>query len=383
MSKVFMAIFILSVCLSACFPDGDQVTEEVQADIRDEEPEIVVAPVIVPQDDRPCLIANIDQLRLRDLPGEQGKVIAELAKGSRLFDLGKVSDFTTRIIIEGKEYDAPWIKVETEKGLKGWVYGRPLNFLMEEPDDRDAFFERKRLQNLFGTYNLERLNLYQEAYFNVHSVEGFASLFLAGTNLRDTLVDVLETKIDFPENKPPPDLFWIKENFPGYVPQLVAEGTAYYLFIDYREFLSLAQQTKGKEDDQFLEISLMAFPEDSVEYFFPAWTIQTWDYGGHSLLGRGIHKEMLTKLSTFQESTDLFSVHVDKLKTDLLNDITRPYVTYWEPKEKILQELDEMLSSELSLLAEVDIIALQTRRKHFEDPVKNGIEVDHQSGIYQ
>ena len=35
------------------------------------------------------------------------------------------------------------------------------------------------------------------------------------------------------------------------IPQLIAEGTAYYLFNDYKKWLEIAQQTPSKEDDEF------------------------------------------------------------------------------------------------------------------------------------
>ena len=374
--KLFGCLVVIG--FASCRAD-DQSTASAEKATK----QIEAIPAEVPADGRPCLIANQDQLRLRDAPGESGRVLEELKKGTRMYDLGEVSDFTTRIIFDSVEYDAPWLRVETEQGSRGWVYGKPTDFQMEAPGMLAEFLEKKRLQALLGDYNLERLNLYKQSFGNISSVEGFASVFRTGMNLRDTLVEVLETKVEFVENVPPPDLFWIHSAFPGFMPQLVAEGTAYYLFIDFRQFLPKARETAGNQDDQFLDLCLMAFPEDSIEYFFPAWTIQTWDYGGHSLLGRGIHQNMLKELSVFQENCDLFTLPVDKFKTDLLNDITRPYVTYWEPQEKILAEVDSILMGNLSLLSEADVIALQTRRTHFEDPDANGIEVNHRSGRFE
>ena len=60
------------------------------------------------------MIVNLDKLRLRDSPGEKGKEVALLLKGTVLEDLGEVSDFTTKVKLRGVPYDEPWIKVKTQ-----------------------------------------------------------------------------------------------------------------------------------------------------------------------------------------------------------------------------------------------------------------------------
>ena len=346
-------------------------------------PQIESAPDNAIGDQRAKLIVHTEEVRIRTRPGEEGEVLASAKKGDVLFDLEEVSNFSTRLVLRGNTFNEPWLKVETKEGTKGWVYACPLFFQMEKPGQLSQFLLEKKMQMLVGKHNAERLKVYSESYHNVSTEAGFASVYRAGHSLRDTIVTMLETKVEPTPGEGMPDLFWLNQIFPGYLPQLVAEGTAYYLFADYRSFLELANNTPGEADNNFLEVYLTAFPEDSIEYFFPSWKIQTWDYGGHSLLGRGKHQEILQKLDNLLIESDLFEEEITEMKQDILNDITGSYVTYWEEKEKIIGEIDTIISANYGLFSEEEKIALVTRKEQFENPEENDIEVNHRSGRIQ
>lgn len=356
---------------------------EPNSEATQQSPQIKSVPDYTKNDQRAKLVVVANQLRLREQPGENGAVLKTISKGETLYDLEEVSNFSTRIELEGKAYNEPWLKVETSEGESGWVYACPLFFQMEKPGKLSGFLMEKKLEMLVGQYNAQRLKIYKESYYNVNTAAGFASVYKTGRNLRDTLVTMLETKVEPEPDNRMPDLFWLNQTFPGYLPQLVAEGSAYYLFEDYREFLQLANKTPGTEDDEFLEVCLTAFPEDSIEYFYPAWKIQTWDYGGHSLLGRGIHDAMLSKLDKLLKKSDLFLEQIDDMRQDILNDMTGSYVTYWETSDKILEEIDAILKADYELLSDQDKIALETRKGQFENLEESDIEVNHKSGRIQ
>lgn len=346
-------------------------------------PQIESAPARVEGDKRARLLVDASEVRLRSEPGENGAVITTLSRGAVLYDMKEVSNFSTRIELRGQHFNEPWFKVEANDGTQGWVYACPLFFKMEKPHLLSSFLMDKKLEMLVGKHNAERLHVYAKSYENVNTVAGFASVYKASRSLRDTIVAMLETKVKPAPEEGMPDLFWLSQIFPGYLPQLVAEGTAYYLFADYREFLQLANRTPGTEDNEFLEVCLTAFPTDSVEYFYPSWKIQTWDYGGHSLLGRGNHFEVLEKLDKLLKKSDLFAEEVEAMKADLLNDITGSYVTYWEEREKIIAEIDTIIKADYDLFSAEDIIALETRKEQFEQPEEFEIEVNHRSGRIQ
>ncbi|MFT5766000.1 MAG: hypothetical protein ACI8X3_003438, partial [Saprospiraceae bacterium] len=241
------------------------------------------------------LLVGIDHLRLRTTPGEKGEEIAYLDKDAVLYEAGEVSDFTTRVKLRGIWFDEPWIKVKTDKGVEGWVYGGAVTFDMKNPTALSNRLLDLRLNSFFGKGLSSELLSYRKAYHSASNSQDFSIVFSQGEQLRDTMVSILEQKInvldmDYDQQ---PDLFWVEEALPGYETALVAEGTIYYLFQNFKDFQKLANKTKGKEDDDFVNLNLKVHAADSIEYFYPAWFLQTWDYGGHSLLGQGIHLDIL------------------------------------------------------------------------------------------
>lgn len=326
------------------------------------------------------LTTNVEDTRLRDAPGENARVISTLEKGTALYDLGEVSDFTTKIKLRGIEFDEPWLKVRTKDGTEGWVYGGALNFEINDSSKLVNLLITKRLFALFGRELTAKIENYRKKFQSMQSASDFANVYREGTKLRDTIVGIMQDKIVINDPNQLPDLFWLEQAMPGFVTQIVAEGTAYYLFWNYKSLIDKTKSTSDSSDDAFVNLAIAVFPEDSIEYFYPAWFIQTWDYGGSSLLGRGVHDQLLKKMDETLQKSDLFASEIRHWKSLLFNDITEPSVSYWEKQEKIIAELDTILVRNYSILTEADKVALQTRRKQFENPMENSISVNQQSG---
>ncbi len=322
----------------------------------------------------------VADLRLRETPGEKGEIVATLPKGAFLDDLGEVSDFTTRVTLRGITYDEPWIKVKTSTGQEGWVYGGGLNFDAGRSSKTADVLLQKRALSILGEDMVKRLRAHQRDFAAIRTEQDFARVLNESMGLRDTLVKVLGKRIRPGSAEQLPDMFWIGAFFTGYQPQVVAEGTAYYLFCDYRQWAAPARRTSGPQDDMFLDLQFTAFPEDSIEYFFPAWQIQTWDYGGSSLLGKGVHKSVLAKIEAQSTPNGLFEPLLAKMKSNLVNDITNAETSFWYPAAEALKELDAVIAANYKVLAQADKVALSTRRKQLEDPQKNKIEVDQRGG---
>ena len=125
----------------------------------------------------------------------------------------------------------------------------------------------------------------------------------------------------------------------------------------------------------------MVHPMDSVAYFFPSWFLQTWDYGGNSLLGKGTHLAILKKIDQTLSNTDLFKEEITAVKESLISDIIgQDELAYEMPQKDIIKELDQILSQGLTVLTKEDIVALRQRRKMFENPGANNIRVNQRSG---
>lgn len=325
-------------------------------------------------------VVNIDRLRMRSTAGEDGEVIKELEKGTVLYDQGEVSDFTTRIKLRGITFDEPWLKVATEDNVVGWIYAGAIH-LGTTPDSKLAKRLRaKRLLTLFGTDGAARMATYRSRFHSAQTAEEVLAAYQEGRLIREQFVDVLEEKINTAETQIQPDLFWLEEAIPGFIPQLVAEGTIYYLFEDYRQWIKKAKATKELVDDQFVEFKIQAFPTDSIEYFYPAWQIQTWDYGGSSLLGRGFHFSLLQTAEELLRTSHPLEGEIKQVKSEIIEDILQPSTTFWESKEKILIEMDNILQADLAILDKNDKIALSARRQQFDEPEAHGIKVNVRSG---
>ncbi|MBV6427985.1 MAG: hypothetical protein KIPDCIKN_02508 [Haliscomenobacter sp.] len=321
---------------------------------------------------------NVDGLQLRATPGPEGKTIRGLQLGESLTDLGEVSDFTTPVQLRGIAFNEPWLKIKTSKGEEGWVYGGALSF--SSRGKSASVLLKKRLQTFFGEEVAQRIDAFRTDWETVSSSNALSACFLESAELKDELNAKLESGIQIRDSGELPDLFWLETAIPGHIPQLVAEGTVYTLFADYGAWRRRAEETEGKEDDAFFDLCIRFFPEDSIAYFFPAYFIQTWDYGGHSLLGRGIHRQLLSGLDRLFREKSPFTPEILRMKTDLVNDITAAEGTYWEKQDAIIRELEGILEAQYPILDKADRAALSTRLKQFQTPEKFSILLNQQSG---
>lgn len=327
-------------------------------------------------------VVRVDGLRLRNTEGPNGQVIRTLPSGERLYDLGQVSDFTTQVTLRGITFDEPWVYVRTENGDKGWVYGGALNPDLQADAAAFNLLLDKRLHTFFGAEMAQAINKYKNQYQTADTDQKLLLAHIQGVALRDAMALELESKIAVNYETGLPDLFWLEQAFPGFQPALVAEGTIYYLFADYKKWLVQAKRTSGSKDDQFVQVAIQFFPEDSIEYFYPAYFIQTWDYGGHSLLGRGLHMSLLSALENqFEGGQGTIDPVLVDWKQGLVNDITRPEITYWESLGSMQQELADIVAKDWTILQPDDIITLQARLLQFKAPENHSISTNHGHGM--
>lgn len=329
-------------------------------------------------------VVRVDGLRLRDAEGPNGKVIRTLPYGERLYDLGQVSDFTTQVTLRGITFDEPWLYVRAENGDKGWVYGGALNPDLQADAATFNLLLDKRLNTFFGPELAQAIKEYKNQYEAADTDHKLLLAHIQGLALRDAMTQGLETKIAVNYDTGLPDLFWLEQAFPGFQPALVAEGTIYYLFADYKKWLRQAERTTGRKDDRFAEVAIQFFPEDSIEYFYPAYFIQTWDYGGHSLLGRGLHMSLLSALQNqYEGGQGTIDPLLVEWKQKLVNDITFPENTYWESIISMQQELITILAEDWTILQPDDMITLQARLQQFKAPENHSISTNHGTGMSQ
>lgn len=376
MKKAFLLISAILFCCMACKNEKPTNQEKPKVDQATDKPTTDPIPF---RENSAKLTTNIDNLRLRSTAGEDGEEIARLPKGTDVYDLGEISDFTTKIKLRGIQFNEPWVKVRTDKGVTGWLYAGGLEFDMENTNQLSETLLEKRLQNMFGRDISRWIKIYRTRYKSAKTSAQFAKVYGKGLGIRDTMVALMENNIGTIDYEKIADLNWLEQTMPGYIVQLAAEGTVYYLFNDYAVFNEKAMQTEGNEDDLMADLLLTAFAMDSVEHFFPSWFMQTWDYGGSSLLGKGTHFKLLQKMEAVSK-TNLFQRETNDLRDRLIKDITGPNVEYWQPQNEILDELNQILDQGFQHLTKEDVIALEKRKKEFENPETHKIKVNQRTG---
>ncbi len=77
----------------------------------------------------PTLYVTIENLNLRTQPNVSGKLLGRLRLYEPVTFLSEVTETTQQVTLaNGEVTNEPWIKIRTQKGVSGWVYGAGISF---------------------------------------------------------------------------------------------------------------------------------------------------------------------------------------------------------------------------------------------------------------
>ena len=326
------------------------------------------------------LMVYINNLRMRNGPGVDHEVIASLPENTVVKYKGETSMHTTQVKMRGLQMNARWILVKTEDGKEGWLYGGGVKPKTTDKIEATQIIDNIQLDGLFEQDVVLKIKDYNKQWDGIQSSTDFAKTFLFGEEVQEAINETLSNKVDIEDPSTLMDMGWLERSMPGYQNSLAAEATQFYLFQDYKLMNHKATQSEGTEDDDFIELQFKVNAYDSIEHFYKSWFFQTWDYGGHSLLGQGKHLELLSEMNAILLKSKLFEKPVLKIKNGLLKDIIDEHISYWESKDKILNELGNIINANFVLLSKTDLIGLKNRKKMFEKPIENKIEINKRAG---
>jgi hypothetical protein len=315
-----------------------------------------------------------EKVYLRSEAGVDGEVVAEIPRNELVFGSEEVSAFVTQLKKEGQTYEAPWIKVQTVAGQQGWVFASPAFLKIE--GDQPSFWLKKRLEATFGKETAQAYQQYEQSKDTLQQAVDLQNALRALLQLQSVLQE------QFHGNNQLASAFWIRDLLPELVIHREQEAQPTEIYLDYRYWWTVAQQTPDSTDDLYIDICISAYPEDSIEYRFPAWFFPTSSTDGHSLLGRGIHLEMFEKIAHLSKLTPLFNHELQLFKNALIEDVILLHATFWEEKADASAELQEILKRDFAFLEPQDRLALQKRLKDFEKAEELGILFNFKSGIY-
>jgi hypothetical protein len=162
--------------------------------------------------------------------------------------------------------------------------------------------------------------------------------------LADTLTKALEKPMEerLKQAKMPmqEELEALSKTMPGLWPALVAEGTMLVIYPDYAAYAKAAQRTTGKGDDAFFALMQKAYGETYTDY--GQWMQQTWDYGGCSWLGKGIHIQLLQGIAQLRKAKNPLVPELQVLETDLLQDLQQSQ-QFCLPQAQAIQEMQKVI----------------------------------------
>jgi hypothetical protein len=135
MSKIDVnVLLIIIICIIAC-KDAAKEQEVIK------EPEPVVEEVKKKAPEVIEIYVWIDKLRLRSESTTKSEIVATLKEGQALTFLNERSDFTEKISLRGTLFDEPWLKVKTNTGQEGWVYGGGVKFYKIGVDEAPTAYD--------------------------------------------------------------------------------------------------------------------------------------------------------------------------------------------------------------------------------------------------
>jgi hypothetical protein len=319
---------------------------------------------------------------LLDTSGEKGRIIQTLAAGTRVSDLGQVSRFTTPIQFGDAVMEAPWLKVSVSDGKTGWVFAGNLQ---PEHGDAEPWLAHQKERSFFGESLTHQIDQWNAGRDHTSQQVELLDHYHKGMALRTNLINALSRRAEASGSEAQPDFSWLSNMMPGFIYQRVGQGGAPYLFADYRYWQGRAAATPGVADDAFFAIYLAIFPLDSIESFYPVWTIQTGEDSGSSQLGTGKHLQIMKRIDPVFSHRDSIYVpvfpEIKALRDEVLADMLENKRTYWQPADKIKAEIRQIIEANLASLAETDKIALKKRIDMFDDPVRYEIRVNLRSGL--
>ena len=94
------------------------------------------------------LYAWVDKLRIREQPTTKSEIVVEVKEGTSFTYLNEKTDYKEKINLRGTLFNEPWLKIKTDEGKEGWVYGGAVKFyepvVDANPSPYDACFELKK-----------------------------------------------------------------------------------------------------------------------------------------------------------------------------------------------------------------------------------------------
>jgi hypothetical protein len=149
-----------------------------------------------------------------------------------------------------------------------------------------------------------------------------------------------------------------------------AECTDLDFLYDLEAMLEKAKATSGNADEDFMELVL--YIENNTAGYaaypgFKVWYVQTWDYGGYSMLGNGVFTDAVKRTMAFEKEHNLFAAQIAAIHGDFINSLTWD-TSFGLSKEDVLKEFDALMKTGFFTKEEKEVL------KESREKIQNGAE---------
>ncbi len=377
MKKELFLLILPFICLACQGNQASEVEAETPAAIEIQDETTVGEDETTPSDtdfwakfeqirrenNLPFFKAAVDDFKVRATPDLKGKELTRVKEGADLEYLGEVSKDLTKVTLRGFAYDEPWLKVKVN-GQEGWVFSGGVIFDDRAYPDLAKKLLYPRYKTLLGPTVKGKIVNSNHAFEDAKTERDFYTAYRKLQELGEEIDLALENR-DPLENR----LSWIGAGITGLEVSIVAEGTTFASFIDFNDLAAPAKRTTGTADDDFVLLARHLYANEynggGVEDPFAVYFLQTWDYGGNSLLGQGFHNQLLLEMSEVLSKSKLFEKEILECKERLVQDILKAEKIDGQDNSlaNVHKELDAILNARYSVLAPEDIQSIEVRRK--------------------
>lgn len=317
------------------------------------------------------LVVRTNTAKAHQQPDFEAPIVGHYQKEDSLVFTNRVTQELSTQLVEGLPYQEPWLRIILPNQEMAWVYGAHVDFEAAAQPALADLVLYPRVAALFGEELAQQMGLYQKEIPLTGSLPAFRSLYSRAQLIKDSLEQQL-TNLQLAHPNLSPNFFWLNGLLQGLTLHYIPEQNQYYLFRDLKQWLSISQQTPALADDAFLEVLLASYPADSMAYYYYGWQLPLEDKGWCSLLGTGIHEQVLEKLDSAWDSSSYFLPELQTIQQAVLEDIATSN-QYWMPLPAVQKELDSILQREYPFFTRGDWVALKTKRAFLTAPQEHDL----------
>lgn len=248
----------------------------------------------------------------------------------------------------------PLVEIDTLVDSYAELINHPMYFLPEEVEI---------LKNYFSDSTIVIYDSCQVLLAEAKTDTDFGIAYIKLLSVRTHLGDEIYSR-NFPDDSNGiyyPD--YLLEGFKpiddavmGIQSDCVAECTEFDFTLDLKELKPLTLKTEGELDDLLFEIfDLTDGDYGGTGFGWHNWFVRTWDYGGGSLFGTGIHLDLLKKINALKVKTTIYNDLLQQYQNNLLHDIQ--HGTYMKTQAETTEELKTILN--LKFLSSEEKASLQ------------------------